>query len=83
MLALIGFLLILFLGFSLVMIFLGLLRQFFARFAVLEETKVGESFRQGWRTVQASVEECRFIVAGDAGYRNRIFHCQHDPVLRS
>jgi hypothetical protein len=48
MLALIGFLLILLLGFSLVMIFLGLLRQFFARFAVLDETKVGESFRQGW-----------------------------------
>ncbi len=32
----------------LVMVFLGLLREFFARFAALEETGIGESLRQGW-----------------------------------
>lgn len=34
--------------FTLLMVFLSLLRQFFVRKAALEETTVGESFRQGW-----------------------------------
>jgi len=33
---------------TILMVFLGLLRQFFVRKAALEETTVGESFRQGW-----------------------------------
>ncbi len=33
---------------ALLMVFLNLLRQFFARKAALEETTLGESFRQGW-----------------------------------
>jgi hypothetical protein len=36
------------LAFIILMVFLRLLRQFFARKAALEETTVGESFRQGW-----------------------------------
>lgn len=32
----------------LVSVFLGLLREFFVRFAALEETGIGESLRQGW-----------------------------------
>lgn len=36
------------LAFSLVMVFLGLLRQFFVRAAAFEDTRVGESFRRGW-----------------------------------
>lgn len=35
-------------AFIIVMVFLSLLRQFFARFTALEETGVGESFRRGW-----------------------------------
>lgn len=34
--------------FIILMVFLGLLRQFFIRKAALEETTVGDSFRQGW-----------------------------------
>jgi hypothetical protein len=34
--------------FTLGMVFLGLLRQFIARSAALEERRVGESFRRGW-----------------------------------
>ncbi len=34
--------------FIILMVFLGLLRQFFVRFAALEEASVGESFRRGW-----------------------------------
>ncbi|MBM3151145.1 MAG: hypothetical protein FJZ96_02895 [Chloroflexi bacterium] len=36
------------LGFLLFMIFLGLLRQFLVRKAALEDSSVGDSFRQGW-----------------------------------
>lgn len=36
------------LGFILLMVFLGLLRQFFIRQAALEEARIGESFRRGW-----------------------------------
>jgi len=35
-------------AFIILMVFLSLLRQFFARFAALEEAGVGESFRRGW-----------------------------------
>lgn len=39
-----------FIAFAILMVFLSLLRQFFIRKAALEETTVGESFRQGWTT---------------------------------
>lgn len=35
-------------AFSVLMVLLGLLRQFFVRAAALEETGIGESFRRGW-----------------------------------
>ena len=35
-------------AFAVLMIFLGLLRQFFVRAAALEETRIGDSFRRGW-----------------------------------
>lgn len=46
--ALIGCLVVFFISFAILMVFLSLLRQFFARKAALEETTVGDSFRQGW-----------------------------------
>jgi hypothetical protein len=35
-------------AFAILMVFLSLLRQFFARAAVLEEAGIGESYRRGW-----------------------------------
>ena len=35
-------------AFIILMVFLGLLRQFFVRAAALEATRIGESFRHGW-----------------------------------
>jgi hypothetical protein len=44
----IGLTFVFILVFSLLMVFLSLLRQFFARSVALEDTRVGESFRRGW-----------------------------------
>lgn len=44
----VGLFFLLTLAFILLMVFLGLLRHFFIRFAALEETGVIESLRQGW-----------------------------------
>lgn len=46
--AVIGCFFLLVFSFIILMVFLSLLRQFFARFAALEETSVSESFRRGW-----------------------------------
>ncbi|MFZ5856841.1 MAG: DUF7544 domain-containing protein [Chloroflexota bacterium] len=48
MIVTIGCIFLLVFAIIILMVFLGLLRQFFARFAALEETSVGESFRRGW-----------------------------------
>lgn len=48
MIATIGCVFLLFFAVIILTVFLGLLRQFFARFAALEETSVGDSFRRGW-----------------------------------
>ena len=48
MIATIGCIFLLVFAIIILMVFLRLLRQFFARFAALEETSVGESFRRGW-----------------------------------
>jgi hypothetical protein len=46
--AAIGCLFLVVFAFFILMVFLSLLRNFFARFAALEETSVVESFRRGW-----------------------------------
>ena len=46
--ALIGCFFLFTFAFIILMVFLGLLRPFFVRFAALEETGIGESFRRGW-----------------------------------
>ena len=46
--AAIGCAFVFFIFFAILMIFLGLLRQFFVRAAAIEESTVGESFRRGW-----------------------------------
>jgi hypothetical protein len=48
MIAAIGCFFLFLFAFIILMVFLSLLRHFFARFAAFEETSVGESFRQGW-----------------------------------
>jgi hypothetical protein len=45
----IGCAFVFFLAFAAVMVFLGLLRQFFVRAAALDGSRVGESFRNGWK----------------------------------
>jgi hypothetical protein len=50
MIAAIGGAFVIFMAFILLMVFLRLLRQFFARSAALEDTRVIESFRHGWAT---------------------------------
>ena len=40
-------------AFVILMVLLGLLRQFFVRAAALENNSIGESFRKGWATGQA------------------------------
>jgi MFS family permease len=41
-------------AFVILMVFLGLLRHFFVRVAVLENARVGESFRQGWQMFKSN-----------------------------
>jgi len=41
-------------AFIILMVFLGLLRQFFMRVAALENAPVGESFRQGWQMFKSN-----------------------------
>jgi len=41
-------------AFIVLMVVLGLLRQFFVRAAALEETRIGESFRRGWGMFKAN-----------------------------
>jgi hypothetical protein len=48
MIASIGCIFLLVFAFIVLMVALGLMREFFARFAALEDTGVGESFRHGW-----------------------------------
>ncbi|MBI5932517.1 MAG: hypothetical protein HY867_02325 [Chloroflexi bacterium] len=48
MIATIGCVFLLFFAVIILTVFLSLLRHFFARFAALEETSLGESFRRGW-----------------------------------
>jgi hypothetical protein len=49
MIAVIGFAFLLLFLFTILMVFLKLLRQFFVRKTALENTGVGDSFRQGWQ----------------------------------
>ncbi|KAF0108913.1 MAG: hypothetical protein FD147_2333 [Chloroflexi bacterium] len=49
--AILGFGFVFILAFGLVMAFVGLLRQFIARAAALEDATIGESFKRGWHMV--------------------------------
>jgi hypothetical protein len=43
-----------FIAFNVLMVFVGLLRQFFSRAAALEGASLGDSFRSGWKTFKAN-----------------------------